>query len=113
MSERQSIETMFAVKTVQASKMCPSIDSQSRRLRRSMHRNQQRVDQIMAELKVSPDTDALALLDRGLERSVSGRVERLLTQHPKFERRFIETIQACNVVLDDERRHTVKEVVGA
>ena len=113
MSESQSIKTMLAVKTVQASKRCPSVDSQSRRLRRSMHRNQQRVDQIMAELQVSPDTDVLALLDRGLGRSVSGRVERLLTQHHKFARRFIETIQACNVVLDDERRHTVKEVVGA
>ena len=112
MAENESIETMFAAKTVQASEMCPSIDSRSRGLKRSIHRNQQRVDQIMAELKVSPDTDALALLDIGLERSVSGRVERLLSIHPKFERRFIETIQACNVVLDDERRHTTQEVAA-
>ena len=74
-----------------------------------MHRNQQRVDQIMAELKVSPDTDVLALLDRGLDRSVSGRVERLLAQHPKFERRFVETIQACNAVLNDEKRHSTQQ----
>ena len=89
-------------KSVQALEKCPSIEASSKRLRRSITRDQETIRRLESELRVSGPS--LVYLDKGLAPSTADRVSRLLQDQPRFERRVIDCLNQINAVLKDETR---------
>jgi hypothetical protein len=75
-------------------------------IRRRISRNQIKVASLMTEL--GQTGDPYLALANGLQRSIAHRVERLLVDHPRFNKRFEATIKECVAVIKDEERQATK-----